>query len=145
VLVSRRNIKRISRIPLTFFHRSFTVCSACQGLYSSIRARENFSVGQVVMLIPANVGNYRDFSDAAGGPLVLGQQEPIDQVSDTRIRSARGIYGPLFIFDMICLFCCSSLDFMFPGFAAGGMTVPLSLQLQLCTNLPLLASTSTSG
>jgi len=33
------------------------------------------------------MGNYRDFSDAAGGPLVLGQMEPIEQVSDNRIRS----------------------------------------------------------
>jgi hypothetical protein len=43
------------------------------------------------MLIPANMGNYRDFSDAAGGPLVLGQQEPIEQVSDNRIRSAHAL------------------------------------------------------
>ncbi len=72
---------------LTVFARSFTVCTGCQSRYASTRARENFEVGQVVMLIPANMGNYRDFSDAAGGPLVLGQQEPIEQVSDNRIRS----------------------------------------------------------
>ena len=44
-----------------------------------------------MMLIPASMGNYRDFSDAAGGPLVLGQQEPIEQVSDNRIRSAHAL------------------------------------------------------
>jgi hypothetical protein len=66
---------------------SFTVCTACQSRYISVRARENFQVGQVVQLIPAEMGNYRDFSDAAGGPLVLGQMEPIEQVSDNRIRS----------------------------------------------------------
>ena len=65
---------------------SFTVCTACQPRYMSVRTRENFQVGQVVMLIPAEMGDYRQHSDAAGGPLVLGQQEPIEQVSDNRIR-----------------------------------------------------------
>jgi hypothetical protein len=43
------------------------------------------------MLIPPEMGNYRDellYADAGGGPLVPGQQEPIDQISDTRVRSA---------------------------------------------------------
>ena len=65
---------------------SFTVCTACQSRYISVRARENFQAGQIVQLIPAEMGNYRDFSDASGGPLVLGQQEPIESVSDNRVR-----------------------------------------------------------
>jgi hypothetical protein len=84
-----------SYVPITYDHRfysrlpcSFSVCPGCQPRYMSVRARETFQVGHVVMLIPAEMGNYRDHTDAAGGPLVLGQQEPIEQVSDNRIRSA---------------------------------------------------------
>ena len=107
---------------------SFTVCTACQPRYMSVRTRENFQVGQVVMLIPAEMGDYRQHSDAAGGPLVLGQQEPIEQVSDNRIRWAhahmRYALTPhnLSVVDITRLFPSE--------FVAGGTTVwPSSLPL----------------
>ncbi len=61
------------------------------GVILATQGRKNFEVGQLVMLIPPEMGNYRDehlYGDAGGGPLVPGQQEPIELVSDPRVRSA---------------------------------------------------------
>jgi hypothetical protein len=46
-------------------NRSFTVCTDCQSRFASIRARESFRVGQVVMLIPADLGDYRQYYPAS--------------------------------------------------------------------------------
>lgn len=79
-----------------------------------------------MQLIPAEMGNYRDFSDAGGGPLVLGQMEPIEQVSDTRIRSVHAITPVQQIKPTTFDFFCGIFDPVFKEFVAGGTTVLFS-------------------
>jgi hypothetical protein len=80
--------KSMARGQANVWHCStcqFDVCPGCQNDLLE-KQHSEFNVGDVVHLVPPAIADYRQFSDASSGPMILGVEYPIQDVRPPHVN-----------------------------------------------------------
>ena len=102
----------------------FDVCPRCQPDLLQTQNSE-FIVGDVVRLVPPAIADYRLFSDASSGPMILGVDYPIRDVRPPH-ANVEGLLSFVFASVVYCIKLDSSILFCFYGLTlpqVGGMNL----------------------